>query len=63
MLTKGDLMFERIGSEDLIFLPYLVRAESEIAQRIARFSGLSSTLPEIDFERAVAWCEKRTHKQ
>jgi exodeoxyribonuclease V alpha subunit len=63
MLTRGDLMFERIGSEDLIFLPYLVRAENEIAHRIARFSGLSSTLPEIDFERAVAWCEKRTGKK
>lgn len=63
MLTKGDLIFERIGSEDLIFLPYLVRAEKEIAQRIARFSSLSSTLPRIDFERALAWCEERTHKQ
>ncbi|MFL6353781.1 MAG: ATP-dependent RecD-like DNA helicase [Bryobacteraceae bacterium] len=26
-------------------------------------SGLSSALPRIDFERAVAWCEERTHKQ
>jgi exodeoxyribonuclease V alpha subunit len=63
MLTKGDLILERIGSEDLIFLPYLVRAEKEIAQRIARWSSLSSTLPRIDFERALAWCEQRTHKQ
>jgi hypothetical protein len=40
MLTKGDLILERIASEDLIFLPYLVRAENEIAQRIARLSTL-----------------------
>jgi exodeoxyribonuclease V alpha subunit len=62
MLTKGDLILEA-GSEGLIFLPYLVRAEKEIARRIARLSGLSSVLPPFDFERAVAWCEERTRKQ
>jgi exodeoxyribonuclease V alpha subunit len=34
-----------------------------VAQRVARLSGLGSVLPEVDFERAVAWCEKRTQKQ
>src|SRR3954453_20212413 len=63
MLTKGDLILESIGNQGLIFLPYLVRAEKEVAQRIARLSVLGSVLPEVDFERAVAWCEKRTQKQ
>ena len=63
MLTKGDVILESIGNQGLIFLPYLVRAEKEVAQRIARLSVLASVLPEVDFERAVAWCEKRTQKQ
>jgi exodeoxyribonuclease V alpha subunit len=62
MLTKGDLIFESTGNEGLIFLPYLVRAEKEIAFRISRLSGLSSVLPAVDFERAVTWCEERTRK-
>lgn len=63
MVTKGDLIFESMGDGSLIFLPYLIRAENEIARRIARLSHLSSVLPEIDFERAVSWCEERTQKQ
>ena len=63
MLTKGDVILESVGKEGLIFLPYLMRAEKEIAQRITRLSGLRSVVPEVDFERAVAWCEERTQKQ
>jgi len=63
MLTKGDLIFESIGNGELVFLPHMVRAEREIARRIARLSGLNSVLPEIDFERALVWCEERTQKQ
>lgn len=63
MVTKGDLIYESMGNGNLIFLPYLLRAENEIARRIARLSRLSSVLPEIDFERAVSWCEERTQKQ
>jgi exodeoxyribonuclease V alpha subunit len=62
MVTKGDLVFERIGSEDLVFLPYLARAEREIAQRIAQLSRLGPGFPAIDFERAAVWCEQRTGK-
>ena len=63
MLTKGDLVFESMGNEGLVFLPHLARAEKEIARRITRLSGLSPALPRIDFEPAVAWCEERTQKQ
>lgn len=62
MVTKGDLVFERIGNEDLVFLPYLARAEREIAGRMARLSRLGPGFPAIDFERAVVWCEQRTGK-
>ena len=62
MVTKGDLVFERIGSEDFVFLPYLARAEREIAQRIAQLSRSGPGFPAIDFERAAVWCEQRTGK-
>jgi hypothetical protein len=57
LTTKGD------GSQELIFLPYLARAEREIAQRIARLVGLTPAFPAIQFEQALAWCEERTRKQ
>ena len=60
MVTKGNLVSERIGGEDLVFLPYLAWAEREIAQRITRLSRSGMAFPAIDFERAVAWCERRT---
>jgi exodeoxyribonuclease V alpha subunit len=63
MLTKGELVREQWGREDLVFLPYLVRAEREMAQHIARLCRLPSSLPAIDFPRAVTWCEQHTGKQ
>jgi exodeoxyribonuclease V alpha subunit len=62
MLTKGDLILESIGEENLIFLPHLLRAEKGIAQRIVQLSRLGSVFPPLDFERAVSWCEQRTQK-
>jgi exodeoxyribonuclease V alpha subunit len=63
MLTKGELVFESIEDKELIFLPYLVRAETEIARRVTGLSALPSILPSIDFEKAITWCEQRTKKQ
>jgi Helix-hairpin-helix containing domain/AAA domain len=63
MLTKGELVLESIEGNDLIFLPYLVRAETEIARRVTGLSAQSSVLPNLDFEKAVTWCEERTKKQ
>jgi exodeoxyribonuclease V alpha subunit len=62
MVTKGDFVFERIGTEDLVFLPHLARAEREIAQRIVQLSRSIPAFPTVDFDRAVVWCEERTGK-
>ena len=62
MVTKGDFVCDRIGPEELVFLPYVARAEREIAQRIVQLSRSGAALPAIDFERAVFWCEERTGK-
>ncbi|PYX55147.1 MAG: ATP-dependent RecD-like DNA helicase [Acidobacteria bacterium] len=63
MLTSGSLLLEEIDGEPLIFLPHLRRAEEGIALRIKRLAGEGMTAyPQIDFEKAVAWCEGRTGK-
>ena len=63
MLTSGSLLLEEIDGEPLIFLPHLRRAEEGIALRIKRLAGGTTTAyPHIDFDKAVAWCERRTGK-
>jgi exodeoxyribonuclease V alpha subunit len=62
MLTSGSLLLDEIDHEPLIFLPHLRRAEEGIALRIKRLAGGTIAYPQIDFEKAVAWCERRTGK-
>ena len=62
MLTSGSLLLEEIDGEPLIFLPHLRRAEEGIAARIKRLAGMATAYPQIDFDKAVAWCEGRTGK-
>ncbi len=62
MLTSGSLLLEEIDGEPLIFLLHLRRAEEGIAARIKRLAGGATPYPQIDFGKAVAWCEGRTGK-
>ncbi|HEX8801868.1 MAG TPA: helix-hairpin-helix domain-containing protein, partial [Terriglobales bacterium] len=61
-LTSGSLLLEEIGGEPLIFLPHLRKAEEGIAARIKSLAGMPRLYPEIEFDKAVAWCERRTGK-
>src|SRR5205807_6627246 len=60
MLTGGSLLLEEIDGEPLIFLPHLRRAEEGIAGRIKWLSKAEPIYPPIDFQKAVAWCERQT---
>ena len=62
MLTSGSLLTEEIDGEPLVFLPHLRKAEDAIATKIKRLAAAGVTYPEIDFDKAVAWCEKKTGK-
>jgi len=62
MLTSGGLLLEEIDGESLIFMPHLRRAEQGIAAKIKGLAGMAAVYPQIDFQKAVAWCEKRTGK-
>jgi len=62
MLTSGALLLEEIDGEPLIFLPHLRRAEEGIAAKIKGLARAAAVYPQIDFEKAVAWCQQRTGK-
>ena len=62
MLSGGSLLLEEIEGESLVFLPHLRKAEEGIAARIKRLAAEQPLYPPIEFEKAVAWCEKRTGK-
>src|SRR5437773_12262742 len=62
MLTSGSLLLEEIDGEPLIFLPHLRRAEEGIAARIKSLAEEEPIYPPIDFEKAVAWCERQKGK-
>ena len=62
-LADGDLVEEKIGDRQLIFLPRLKRAEEGIAGRIKSLSALPSNHPPIDIEKAIAWCQEKTGKE
>jgi exodeoxyribonuclease V alpha subunit len=62
-LADGELAREKVGDEDLVFLPLLKRAETGIAERIRKLSSLPPNYPPIDFEKAVAWCQQKAGKE
>lgn len=59
-LGRGELVLDRIGGEDLVFLPSLKRAEEGVAARLRVLTEKGACFPAIDFPRALAWCEGKT---
>jgi exodeoxyribonuclease V alpha subunit len=62
-LANKDLVQETVDNQELIFLPHLKRAEENIAARVRNLVQAPSTFPEIDFEKAVVWCQEKTGKE
>jgi exodeoxyribonuclease V alpha subunit len=62
MITSSTLVLETIREEALVFLPHLRRAERGIASAIKSLTTGPPPYPPIDFEKAAAWCEKKTGK-
>jgi exodeoxyribonuclease V alpha subunit len=62
MLTSGCLLLEEIEGEPLIFMPHLRKAEEGIAAKVKSLVGMAPFYPAIDFDKAVAWCERQTRK-
>ena len=62
MLVDGEVVVESIGGESLVFLPALKLAEEGIAAKIKSFTQTPAGYPEIEIEKAIAWCEGKTGK-
>src|ERR1700745_288430 len=63
LLLEGKLVYEPIGGHDLIYLPYLRRAEDGIAGLLRKLASAPACLPPIDVEKAIAWCQRKTGKE
>ena len=61
LLMDGELVYEPIGGHDLIYLPYLRRAEDGIAGLLRKSASAPSCLPPIDVEKAIAWWQTKLH--
>ena len=61
-LARQDLIQEKIGENELIFLPRLRRAEELIAARIKNLCGSPPHYPAIDVEKAIDWAQQKTGK-
>jgi exodeoxyribonuclease V alpha subunit len=62
-LAGQGLALESIGGQDLVFLPFLKRAEETIARRIRELCSSPAGYPPIDLDKAIPWCQQKTGKE
>jgi exodeoxyribonuclease V alpha subunit len=62
-LRDGNVVADRVGETDCIFLTALYRAEHAIAERLREIAGGALPWPSIDAEKALPWVERRTGLQ
>ena len=62
--ADGSLVLEMVDGTQLAFLPYLQRAEANLASRLWDLVAAGPpAYPPIDVERAITWCQEKTGKQ
>ena len=59
-LANQMLALESIAGQELVFLPFLKRAEETLARRIRALCASRPGYPPIDLEKAIAWCQQKT---
>ena len=62
-LAAQQLVLDSAGGQDLVFLPFVKRAEEEIARRVRQLCDSPAGYPPIELEKAVAWCQQKTGKE
>lgn len=60
LTLDAEAIEDTITGEPLIFLPALRDAEEGIAARITALAASPPSYPDIDLEKAIAWCEQKT---
>jgi len=59
LLVDGDAVLD----QGLIYLPFLLMAESEIGTRLRDLASRPASYPDIDMDKAVAWVQEKTGKE
>jgi exodeoxyribonuclease V alpha subunit len=62
-LKDEKILSERIGGEEMIFLPLLRDAEERIARQLRRLAEAKEPEPQIDVEKAIPWVEEKTGRK
>jgi exodeoxyribonuclease V alpha subunit len=62
-LKDGKILAEKVGGEDLVFLPLLKDAEERIARQLRRLAAAGAPEPPIDVEKAIPWVEEKTGRK
>ena len=62
-LKDEAVLSEKIGGEELIFLPNLRDAEERIARQLRRLAEAREPEPPIDVEKAIPWVEEKTGRK
>lgn len=60
LLADASLILERIEGQERIFLPTLHHAEIQVARRLIRLVDTPPAYPDMDVEKALAWCREKT---
>lgn len=63
MLAQGEMTEDTVAGQRLIFLPALLTAERQVAQRLRTMAAQQPGYPAIDVEKALAWVQTKTGKQ
>jgi exodeoxyribonuclease V alpha subunit len=62
-LKDEKILSERIGGEEMIFMPLLRDAEERIARQLRRLAEAKEPEPPIDAEKAIPWVEEKTGRK
>src|SRR5436190_5898542 len=60
-LGAGELVREKVGEEELIFLPRIKAAEDYVATLIGTLAKSTSCYPSIDIPKALEWFESKAN--
>jgi exodeoxyribonuclease V alpha subunit len=62
-IKDGKILTEKVGGEDLVFLPLLKDAEERIARKLRRLALAGVPEPPISVDKAIPWVEEKTGRK
>jgi exodeoxyribonuclease V alpha subunit len=62
-IKDGKILTEKVGGDELVFLPLLKDAEERIARQLRRLAAAGAPEPPIDVAKAIPWVEEKTGRK